>query len=107
MANSIQHASDADFANKTASGVVLVDFYADWCGPCRMLAPVLEKVAEKLQGKASVLKVNTDEAGQTASGLRITSIPTMIIYKNGKEVSRHVGLKDEKGLLTWVESHLA
>lgn len=104
MAQNIQHASDADFASKTSNGLVLIDFYADWCGPCRMLAPILEKVADRLTGKATVLKVNTDEASQTASSLRITSIPTMIIYKNGKEVARHVGLKDEKGLLSWVES---
>ena len=106
MADNILHATDADFASKTAQGIVLVDFYADWCGPCRMIAPILEKVAVKLNGKATVLKVNTDEAGQSATQLRITSIPTMIIYKEGKEVSRHVGIKDEKGLISWVESHL-
>lgn len=106
MASVLEHATDADFSAKTAEGVVLVDFYADWCGPCRMLAPILEKAAEKLKGKASVLKVNTDEANQTAGSLRITSIPTMIIYKNGKEVARHVGLKDERALLAWVEGQL-
>lgn len=106
MGNHIDHANDSNFSDKTASGVVLVDFYADWCGPCRMLAPVLEKAAEKLSGKAKVMKVNTDEAGHVASQLRITSIPTMIIYKNGKEVSRHVGLKDERALLSWVEGQL-
>ena len=90
----------------TKGPLTIMLVYADWCGPCRMIAPILEKVAVKLNGKATVLKVNTDEAGQAATQLRITSIPTMIIYKEGKEVSRHVGIKDEKGLISWVESHL-
>ena len=102
----LKHVGDADFAAATASGVVLVDFYADWCGPCRMVAPVLEKMAPKLHGKASIVKINTDEATQTAGRLRITSIPTLILYKNGHEVGRVVGVKGESDLMKWVEGHL-
>src|SRR5258708_6358169 len=96
----LKHANDDNFSTITASGVVLVDFYADWCGPCRMVAPILEKVAQKLEGKATIVKVNTDEANQTAGKLRITSIPTLILYKNGEEVGRVVGVKDEASLLS-------
>lgn len=89
----LPHLTDANFAAETSSGVTLVDFYADWCGPCRMLAPVLEQVAKDVDGKAKVAKVNIDTEQKTASQFQITSVPTMIVLKNGKEVKRLVGLR--------------
>src|SRR6478672_8248831 len=70
---------------------VAVDFYADWCGPCRMMAPSVDALAAHLQGKALVAKLNTDDSQRTASGFNIRGIPTTIVFKDGKEVARASG----------------
>ncbi|MFN0086483.1 MAG: thioredoxin [Blastocatellia bacterium] len=75
-----------------SSQPVLVDFWAAWCGPCRMLAPTVEAVAEKFQGKAKVVKLNVDENVESPAKYGIRGIPTLILFKNGKEVDRHVGV---------------
>jgi thioredoxin 1 len=89
----IKHFTDADFDTEIANGVILVDFHANWCGPCRMLAPVLEQVAKEIKGKASIGKIDIDHAQKTAAHFQITSVPTMILFKDGKEVNRLVGLR--------------
>lgn len=76
---------------KNAKGAVMVDFYADWCGPCKMLAPIVERLAKDYAGKAGVYKVNTDNAHAIATQLGIRGIPTIIFFKDGKEASRVVG----------------
>ena len=78
---------------------VLIDFYADWCGPCKMMAPTIEKLAEELQGKVKVGKINVDENQELAMQYNIMSIPTIIIFKDGKESKRLVGLRDKNELL--------
>jgi len=70
---------------------VAVDFYADWCGPCRMMAPAVDALAAHMQGKALIGKLNTDHASRTASGFNIRGIPTTIVFKEGKEVARQSG----------------
>ena len=85
-----------------ANEKVLVDFYADWCGPCKMMAPVIEELAEELQGKAKVGKINVDESTDTATQYDVMSIPTIIIFKNGKEVKRFIGVRDKQELLNEV-----
>ncbi len=85
--------NDEDF-EKTIKGSelpVLVDFYADWCGPCKMMAPAFDDIAKRHQGKALVAKVNTDLAQRTAMSFQIRGIPTTILFRDGKEVARQVG----------------
>lgn len=88
------HVTDADFKEKVleADGPVLVDFFADWCGPCKMLAPVIEELAQEQAGKAAVYKLNVDEAGATAQQYRVMNIPTLIFFQGGKEAKRIVGV---------------
>ena len=82
-----------------SSEPVLVDFYADWCGPCKMMAPVVEELAGNLQGKAKVGKINVDENQDLAMEYNVMSIPTLIIFKDGKETKRFVGVRDKNELL--------
>lgn len=78
---------------------VLVDFFADWCGPCKMMAPIVEELATELDGKAKVGKLNVDENSDIAVEYNVMSIPTLIIFKNGKEEKRLVGVQDKEELL--------
>lgn len=90
-----------DTFSRTLAGTevpVFVDFYADWCGPCRMMAPAVDALAAHVQGKALVAKLNTDESARTASGFNIRGIPTVIIFQNGKEVTRQSGAVPLEGL---------
>lgn len=78
---------------------VLVDFYADWCGPCKMMAPIIEELAQELKGKAKIGKINVDQNQELAMKYRVMSIPTLVIFKDGKEFKRFVGVTDKKELL--------
>lgn len=82
---------------------VLVDFYADWCGPCKMMSPVVEKIAEELDGKVKVCKINVDEAQDIAVKYGVMSIPTFIAFKQGEPVKRTVGVQSEEDLKKIVE----
>lgn len=81
-----------------SSTPVLVDFYADWCGPCQAMAPVIADLANSLNGKARVLKVNIDKNQSVSASYSIRSVPTFIIFKNGREVWRHSGTLDKASL---------
>lgn len=100
----IQHLSDLNFDSTIQKGVTLVDFHANWCGPCRMLAPVLEEVAQEVKGKAVVAKIDIDQEQGTANRFQITSVPTMILFKNGKEVNRLVGLRTHADIKEFIQS---
>ena len=91
--------TDDDFKEKVAGGVTLVDFWAEWCGPCRMVTPVLEELATEYDGKALIGKVNVDDAPGLAEKFSVSSIPTLLVIKDGDEVSRFVGVT-AKGDLT-------
>jgi thioredoxin 1 len=102
MAEDIKKLSEETFDEGIAKGTVLVDFYADWCGPCRMMSPVLEKVAKEIKGKAVVAKLDIDQAQKVASSFQVTSIPTLILFKDGKESGRLVGLRDGNAIKDFV-----
>lgn len=94
MAGNVKKLDDQTFDEGVKKGVVLVDFYADWCGPCRMLTPIVEELASEMQGKMTVAKIDTDQAVNVATKFDVTSIPTILLFKDGELVKRVVGLKD-------------
>lgn len=100
--DSFTHLTEENFNNGVGHGLTLVDFYADWCGPCRMLTPVLEEVAKDVAGKAKIAKIDIDQAQKTASTYQVTSIPTLILFKEGKEVGRLVGLRDRETIKEFI-----
>lgn len=106
MSENLIHLTDENFAKETAKGVVLVDFHATWCGPCRTIAPVVEQLASVVSGRAKVGKLDIDEAQQMSADLQITQVPTLILFKDGKEVKRIQGVKDLDYLQKLVESYL-
>ncbi|MBR4359708.1 MAG: thioredoxin [Clostridia bacterium] len=88
------------------SAVAVVDFSATWCGPCRMLAPVLEAVSEKLAGKADFYNVDVDDAPELAGAYRVQSVPCLVMMKNGKFVDQSIGFKPEAMITAWIESNM-
>lgn len=86
---------------------VLVDFWAEWCGPCRAVAPVLEEVAGELKGKLKIVKLNVDENPETAAKYGIQSIPTLMIFKNGEMASRQIGAAPKAKIVQWITGAVA
>ena len=95
MSENVANINDADFEQEVIKSdvPVLVDFWAPWCGPCKMVGPVLEQIAEQYAGKAKVVKVNVDDNKQIAGSLGIQSIPTVVLYKGGEVVEKVVGAR--------------
>ncbi len=91
--------TDQNFQNQIKTGVTLVDFWAEWCMPCKMMAPVLNSTADELNGNASIGKINIEQHSAVATKYKVRSIPTLILFKNGKEINRFVGGKTKDFLL--------
>lgn len=87
--------TEKNFNETISSGVCLVDFWAPWCGPCRMVAPVIDKLAEDYDGKAKICKVNSDEEQELAAQYGVRSIPTILFFKDGKKVDEIIGATGE------------
>lgn len=85
---------------------VLVDFWADWCGPCKMIAPVVEEVADEFEGKVQVAKLDVDANQDVAASLKVISIPTLILFKDGEELERSIGYKTKDELRRIINKHL-
>lgn len=98
--------TDANFEATTGQGVVLIDFWAPRCGPCRTQGPIIEKMAAALAGQARVRKCNVDEEPTSSERFGIRNIPTLVILKEGREVERFVGLQSEADLMTALRKHI-
>jgi len=96
--------SDSQFDMAVAKGVTLVDFWAPWCGPCKMQGPILEQVAESIDGQAKIAKLNIDDAGGVAGRFGVQSIPTLILFEDGNEVRRFVGVQPKEILIDAISS---
>jgi thioredoxin 1 len=103
MGSAIELTSE-DFDEKTSKGIVLVDFWAPWCGPCKMLGPVLENVAAEIEDQAIIAKVNVDDSPDIAQKFNVRSIPAIFILKDGETVKQFVGVQDKKKLIDAIKS---
>ena len=106
MSDLVKHLTDAEFTPATASGTILVDFWAPWCGPCRMIAPILDELSVELKGQASFAKINIDENPGVAGQFGIQSIPTMILMKDGKPIGKLVGAQPKAQIKAFVSGGL-
>lgn len=97
---------DSNFDEQIQSGVKLVDFWAIWCGPCKMIAPVLEDLAVDYEGKADILKLDVDQNQATAAKFEVMSIPTLIVFKDGQPVDKVVGFQPKENLAQVLDKHV-
>ena len=100
--------NDSNFKSEVADSQipVLVDFWAPWCGPCKMIAPVLEEISKEYEGKVKVVKLNVDENQSTATDYAVRSIPTLILFKDGKEFEKMIGVQSKENLKQMVDKSL-
>lgn len=99
------YGNNENFKKETENGVVLVDFFAEWCGPCKMIGPVLEEIANE-RNDFNIMKINVDDNREISAEFDVKNIPTLIVMKDGKEVKRHVGFAPKPELIKMVEEYL-
>ena len=102
----VTNLTGTEFDATIAEGVILVDFWAPWCGPCRMQVPVLEELAESIGGQAKIAKLNVDEAEDVAGRFGVQAIPTLLLFKNGNEIRRFIGVQSKEILIDAISSAL-
>ncbi|WP_138517455.1 thioredoxin TrxA [Limnobacter alexandrii] len=104
----IKHVSDASFDSDVlkTDGPVLVDYWAEWCGPCKMIAPILDDLSSEYKGKLQIAKMNVDENSETPAKYGIRGIPTLMLFKNGAVVATKVGALSKSQLAAFIDSHL-
>ncbi len=102
----IKEITDSEFESEVVNSkeTILVDFWAEWCGPCKMLAPILEQLSEDMGSDIKIFKMNIDENPESPSSLGIRSIPTMMLYKGGKQIGTKVGVLPKNSIKEWIES---
>lgn len=100
-----KHVSDSEFDSSVlkSSKPVLVDFWAEWCGPCRQLSPIVDEVAKEMEGRVEVVKINIDQSPETPTKFGVRGIPTLMIFKDGKMTATKVGALPKSKLMEWVE----
>ncbi len=101
----ITHATDQSFPTDTNSGLVLADFWAPWCGPCKMIAPVLEELDSEMGDKVKIVKVDVDENQETAGKYGVMSIPTLVVLKDGEVVDKVIGFQPKEALAELLNKH--
>lgn len=102
----VKNLTQNNFKQHVGGGLILVDFWASWCGPCKLIAPVLNELAGELDGKLRIGKVNVDNQQAIAAKYKVRNIPTLILFKNGKEVKRIVGVKPKKALMAEISEFI-
>ncbi|SFB16910.1 MULTISPECIES: thioredoxin [unclassified Bacillus (in: firmicutes)] len=102
----ISNATDQNFSTETGSGLVLADFWAPWCGPCKMIAPVLEELDAEMGDKVKIVKIDVDENQETAAKFGVMSIPTLLVLKDGEVVDKVVGFQPKEALAGVLEKHV-
>lgn len=102
----ITNVTDSNFNTETNEGVVLADFWAPWCGPCKMIAPVLEELDTEMGEKVKIVKLDVDENQETASKFGVMSIPTLLVFKNGEVVDKVVGFQPKDALAEVLNKHV-
>ena len=109
MSEHIVHVSDNSFADDVinSSEPVLLDFWAEWCGPCKMIAPILDDIAKEYAGKVKVAKINIDENQQTPAQFGVRGIPTLMLFKNGSVEATKVGALSKSQLIAFLDSNLS
>jgi len=103
-----QEINDSNFEQEVTNSnePVLIDFWAEWCGPCKMLSPIIDQLSEEMKNKVKIVKMNIDENPETPSSLGVRSIPTLMIFKNGKQISSKVGAHPKNKLEEWINSSI-
>ncbi|KRE49171.1 thioredoxin [Paenibacillus sp. Soil724D2] len=100
---SVKQISDATFNNEIEAGIVLVDFWAPWCGPCKIIAPILDELSAEIGNAAKIVKINVDDNPESASKYNVMSIPTLLVFKNGQLVDQMVGVQPKEKLKAVIE----